>query len=71
LIETEEERELFKKGEKNYQAKKSLRTRSLLAKAPDSEESNLIHSLWTKEMSYLSACETTISPGSSLTQRRP
>ncbi|KAL2801485.1 HotDog domain-containing protein [Aspergillus keveii] len=53
LIETEEERELFKKGEKNYQAKKSLRTRSLLAKAPDSEESNLIHSLWTKEMSYL------------------
>ncbi|KAL2867904.1 putative acyl-CoA thioester hydrolase [Aspergillus lucknowensis] len=53
LLETEEERELFKKGEKNYQAKKALRTRSLLSKAPDSEESNLIHSLWTKEMSYL------------------
>ncbi|KAL4878559.1 HotDog domain-containing protein [Aspergillus karnatakaensis] len=54
LIETDEERELFKKGEKNYQAKKALRTRSLLEKAPDAEESNLIHSLWTKEMSYLS-----------------
>ncbi|KAL2852826.1 HotDog domain-containing protein [Aspergillus pseudoustus] len=53
LVETGEERELFKKGEKNYQAKKALRTRSLLATAPDSEESNLIHSLWTKEMSYL------------------
>ncbi|KAL4927190.1 putative acyl-CoA thioester hydrolase [Aspergillus undulatus] len=53
LVETEEERELFKKGEKNYQAKKALRKRSLLEKAPDDEESNLIHSLWTKEMSYL------------------
>lgn len=54
MIETEEERELFKKGEKNYQAKKALRTRSLLEKAPDDEESNLIHDLWKKEMSYLS-----------------
>ncbi|KAL4937533.1 hypothetical protein BDV06DRAFT_71154 [Aspergillus oleicola] len=53
LVETEEERELFKKGEKNYQAKKALRKRSLLEKSPDAEESNLIHSLWTKEMSYL------------------
>ncbi|KAL2833389.1 HotDog domain-containing protein [Aspergillus cavernicola] len=53
LVETDEERELFKKGEKNYQAKKALRKRSLLEKAPDDEESNLIHSLWTKEMSYL------------------
>jgi acyl-coenzyme A thioesterase 9 len=56
LVETEEERALFEKGEKNYQAKKALRKRSLLEKAPDAEESNLIHSLWTKEMSYLSKC---------------
>ena len=54
LVETEEEKRLFKKGEENYQAKKALRTRSLLEKAPDDEESNLIHSMWTKEMSYLS-----------------
>ncbi|KAE8150158.1 HotDog domain-containing protein [Aspergillus avenaceus] len=53
LVETEEERLLFKKGEENYQAKKALRKRSLLQKAPDDEESNLIHSMWTKEMSYL------------------
>ncbi|KAL4785744.1 HotDog domain-containing protein [Aspergillus varians] len=52
LVETDEERELFKKGEANYQAKKASRKRSLLAQAPDDEESNLIHSLWTKEMSY-------------------
>ncbi|KAE8340303.1 hypothetical protein BDV24DRAFT_134121 [Aspergillus arachidicola] len=54
LLETDEERLLFKKGEENYQAKKGLRKRSLLQKAPDDEESNLIHSMWTKEMSYLS-----------------
>jgi acyl-coenzyme A thioesterase 9 len=54
IIETEEEMALFKKGEENYMAKKALRKRSLLEKAPDDEESNLIHSMWTKEMSYIS-----------------
>ncbi|KAJ5238519.1 hypothetical protein N7468_003138 [Penicillium chermesinum] len=54
ILETEEEKRLFKKGEENSQAKKALRTRSLLEQAPNAEESNLIHSMWTKEMSYLS-----------------
>lgn len=54
VVETEEEMALFKKGEENYMAKKALRKRSLLEKAPDDEESNLIHSMWTKEMSYIS-----------------
>ena len=54
IVETEEEKALFKKGEENYMAKKALRKRSLLEKAPDDEESNLIHSMWTKEMSYIS-----------------
>lgn len=57
IVETEEEKALFKKGEENYLAKKALRKRSLLEKAPDDEESNLIHSMWTKEMSYLSKQE--------------
>ncbi|KAF7712653.1 Acyl-coenzyme A thioesterase 9, mitochondrial [Penicillium ucsense] len=52
-VETDEEMALFKKGEANYLAKKSLRKRSLLEKAPDEEESNLIHSMWAKEMSYI------------------
>lgn len=54
IVETEDEKRIFKKGEENSKAKKALRTRSLLEKAPDDEESNLIHSMWTKEMSYLS-----------------
>jgi acyl-coenzyme A thioesterase 9 len=54
IVETEEEKALFKKGEENYMAKKALRKRSLLERAPDDEESDLIHSMWTKEMSYIS-----------------
>lgn len=61
LVETPEERLLFKKGEENYQAKKSLRTKSLLQNAPRDEESELIHSMWTKEMSYLSTYPTSNS----------
>ncbi|KAL1968816.1 hypothetical protein VTN77DRAFT_1177 [Rasamsonia byssochlamydoides] len=53
LIETEEERRLFKQGEENYKAKKALRKRSLLEQAPNDEEADLIHAMWTKEMSYL------------------
>ncbi|PYH47491.1 uncharacterized protein BP01DRAFT_354688 [Aspergillus saccharolyticus JOP 1030-1] len=52
LVETPEERLLFQKGEENYRAKKALRTRSLLEKAPNERESDLIHSMWTKGMSY-------------------
>ncbi|KAJ5725777.1 uncharacterized protein N7483_007134, partial [Penicillium malachiteum] len=62
LIETDEERLLYKKGEENSKAKKALRTRSLLEKAPDDEESNLIHSMWTKEMSYLNPENPVIRP---------
>ncbi|KKZ60261.1 hypothetical protein EMCG_05018 [[Emmonsia] crescens] len=53
LVETEEERRLFNLGEKNYKAKKQLRTRSLLQQTPNDEESDLIHAMWTKEMAYL------------------
>ncbi|KAJ5191029.1 uncharacterized protein N7498_010014 [Penicillium cinerascens] len=62
LIETEEEQAIFKKGEANSKAKKALRTRSLLEKAPDNEESNLIHSMWTKEMSYLNPQVPAVRP---------
>jgi hypothetical protein len=67
IVETEEEKALFKKGEENYLAKKALRKRSLLEKAPDDEESNLIHSMWTKEMSYLSKQEQDLPLFSNIT----
>lgn len=54
LLETEEERALFQKGENNYKAKKALRKESLLERTPNDEESDLIHAMWTSEMSYKS-----------------
>ncbi|RAH77067.1 Thioesterase/thiol ester dehydrase-isomerase [Aspergillus japonicus CBS 114.51] len=62
LVETAEERRLYKKGEENSRAKKALRTRSLLEKAPNERESNLIHSMWTKEMSYLNPSSPATRP---------
>ncbi|KAJ5907838.1 hypothetical protein N7495_000520 [Penicillium taxi] len=52
IVETAEEKRLFKKGEDNYNAKKALRKRSLLLQAPDDEESSLIHSMWQTEKLY-------------------
>ncbi|KAJ5368298.1 uncharacterized protein N7496_008058 [Penicillium cataractarum] len=66
IVETEEEKALFKKGEENYMAKKALRKRSLLEKAPDDEESNLIHSMWTKEMSYINPQVPAIRPANQI-----
>lgn len=54
VLETEEERALFQKGENNYKAKKELRKESLLERTPNDEESDLIHAMWTSEMSYKS-----------------
>ena len=63
LIETNEERRLFEEGEENYRAKKALRKRSLLERAPKDEESGLIHTMWMKEMSYLSKARVAVIPG--------
>jgi acyl-coenzyme A thioesterase 9 len=54
LLETDEERALFQKGENNYAAKKALRKESLLERTPNDEESDLIHAMWTSEMAYKS-----------------
>ncbi|GLI77640.1 hypothetical protein PoHVEF18_005931 [Penicillium ochrochloron] len=66
IVETEEEKALFKKGEENYMAKKALRKRSLLERAPDDEESDLIHSMWTKEMSYINPQVPAIRPANQI-----
>ncbi|KAH8697217.1 putative acyl-CoA thioester hydrolase [Talaromyces proteolyticus] len=50
VVETEEEKRLFQKGEENYNAKKALRKKSFLSQTPDESESNLIHSMWSKQI---------------------
>ncbi|PGH22963.1 hypothetical protein AJ80_03012 [Polytolypa hystricis UAMH7299] len=52
VLETDEERALFAKGEKNYNAKRALRARSLLQQTPNDEESDLIHEMWKADVAY-------------------
>ena len=52
LTETEEEKRLFEQGEQNSKQRKDLAKRSLLHQTPDDEESDLIHSMWLKQLKY-------------------
>lgn len=50
--ETDEEKNLFAQGEKNSAHRKKLTSRSLLTHTPDDQESDLIHSLWQRQLQY-------------------
>nr|POE94299.1 isoform 3 of acyl-coenzyme a thioesterase 9, mitochondrial [Quercus suber] len=50
--DTDEERNLFVTGEKNSKHRKSLAQRSLLKTAPNDEESDLIHTMWQRQLQY-------------------
>lgn len=50
--DTEEEKRLYSEGEKNSKRRKELAQRSLLKQTPDDEESDLIHSIWQRQLKY-------------------
>ena len=50
--DTDEEKELFARGEKNSKHRKELSQRSLLKTTPNDEESDLIHALWQRQLKY-------------------
>ena len=52
-IESSEEQRLFDLGKKNYEAKKALSKVALRKVTPNDEESDLIHSMWLKQVEYL------------------
>ena len=47
-----EEKHLYEQGEKNSIHRKELTQRSLLKQTPDDEESDLIHSIWQRQLQY-------------------
>ncbi|RDI76475.1 hypothetical protein Vi05172_g13517 [Venturia inaequalis] len=52
IVETEEERRLYKAGERNSKQKKELGKVSLLKQTPNDEESDIIHALWQKQVQW-------------------
>lgn len=50
--DTEEEKRIFARGEKNSKIRKERSQRSLLKTAPNDEESDLIHAMWQRQLRY-------------------
>jgi len=69
-LETESERELYKKGEENYNAKKKLAKSRLLEYKPDDEETGLIHEMWKKQLAYSDANDPAKKPTNVLPMSR-
>lgn len=46
------DRALYARGEESYKAKKGRKSSHILQKAPDAEESALIHKMWTDSLAY-------------------
>lgn len=51
-VETEEERRLFERGERNSKERKELGKTSLMKHTPNDEESDLIHAMWQRQLQY-------------------
>lgn len=62
-IETEEEKRLFQQGEENSKHRKELAQRSLLKETPNDEESDLIHSIWQRQLKYHDPNDPLRKPG--------
>ena len=61
-ITNDAERALFQRGEQNLKSKKAMRQSTILQKAPDAEESELIHSTWTESLAYRNPKNPTKKP---------
>lgn len=51
-VDTEEEKRLFALGEKHSKDKKVMSKKALRKQPPNDEESDLIHSMWLKQLEY-------------------
>ena len=51
-VDTKEEKRLFALGERHSQDKKAMSKRALRKQPPNDEESDLIHSMWLKQLEY-------------------
>ena len=61
-LSTAAERALYAKGEENHKTKKSLKQSNITQKAPDAEESSLIHKMWTDSLAFSDANNPTNKP---------
>lgn len=65
-IETDAERAIYAQGEENHKAKKSLKLSNIMQKAPDAEESGLIHKMWTDSLAFADTNNPTKQPANTI-----
>lgn len=61
--DTEEEKEIFARGEANGKRRKELAQRSLLKQTPNDEETDLIHAIWQRQLQYHDPHDSLRKPG--------
>lgn len=64
IVETPEEKAVFRKGEEYKKAKQALANVSLAKQTPNDEESDLIHQMWMEQLQYEDPQCTLSKPGS-------
>lgn len=65
-LSTPAERALYARGEENYKFKKALKSSNILQKAPDADESALIHRMWTQGLAYADSKNPSKQPANSV-----
>lgn len=51
-LENDAERQLYARGEENYRTKKAMKNSTITQKAPDAQEAELLHKMWTDSLAY-------------------
>lgn len=51
-LENDAERQLYARGEENYKNKKAMKHSAITQKAPDAQESALLHKMWTDSLAF-------------------
>ena len=69
-LTTPAERALYARGEENYKNKKVMKSSHILQKAPDEEESALIHKMWTDSLAYADSKNPATQPKNTISMSK-
>ena len=61
-LDTPAEKALYARGEENYKSKKTMKSSHILQKAPDAEESALLHKMWIDSLAYADTSNPVTQP---------
>ena len=69
-LTTPAERALYARGEENYKNKKAMKSSHILQKAPDAEESVLVHKMWTESLAYADSSNPATQPKNTISMSK-